>query len=211
MLHLHVWNLYADSSTRPPHQSSTSSSDRIKDGEVRALSDEETFHLREEFEAMMAKLVPLMDKELYVDHLKLFLQAFCDVRTGQPYVEAAIYQPCISTAEILKALYKHDLFNPVQLPLLTIIVEKYGSFESRHLLIMYKSKLPRPIRKRSRIERTDEEIKCSTKELKLEIKGDSDKLCLEDVEKTYEDLVRVSIVILNVHVNVTCGPQWNNI
>ncbi len=163
--------------------------------EVGTLTKEESRDLSVEFAFMISKLYPLMNKAAEVEAIKLFLLHYCDVKTGQPYVEPSIYQHCTSTAEVLKALFKQRRFHAIQLGLLGTIVEKYGCGESKRLLQEYESKIPKsaPL-KRLRNELTDEEIQSSygTKRLKVKINGDSETVCLENVKNSQEALERSS-------------------
>lgn len=210
-------NTSADSTSgilRIPHQSGASGSDQIKDdvqgataggepqpvaviparGELGTISDEESWDLSGEFAVMMTKLIPLMNRALQVETLKLFLRIFRDLRTGQPYVDPTIYQHCASTADIIESLLQQHRFHPIQPSLLTIIVEKYGCAQSKRLLREYVSKIPKskPL-KESMNELTDKEIESShgMNVLKLEITRDSDTFCLEDVERAQEALERL--------------------
>ncbi len=144
---------------------------------------------------MICQLFPLMNKEVDVETLKLFLHFFRDVRTGQLYVERTIYQHCTSTAEVLDTLLQQRRFHAIQLHLLKKIVESFGGNESKHLLRKYEAKVPKsaPL-KRSRYELTDEEIQSSygTKRLKVETSGDPDTYSLADVEKVQKALAKSS-------------------
>ncbi len=171
--------------------------------EVSTLTDKESWDLSAEFAVMLSKLITLMDKAVDVETLKCFLQFFCDVRTGQPYVEPSIYQHCTSTAEVLKALLQHLRFHAIQPKILNTIVESYGCKACKHLLQEYKAKIPKSATlKMSSNELTDEEIESSsgTKRLKVEVSGNSDTFCLEDVERTQEALETSSGVSRDVTV-----------
>ncbi len=171
--------------------------------EVSTLTDEESWDLSVEFAVMLSKLITLMDKAVDVETLKYFLQFLLDVRTGQPYIEPSIYQDCASTAEVLKALLQQLRFHALQPKLLNTVVESFGCNACKHLLQEYNAKIPKsaPL-KRSSNELTDEEIESSsgTKRLNVEVSGNSDTFCLEDVERTQEALERSSGVSRDVTV-----------
>ncbi len=156
-----------------------------------------------EFAVMLSKLIPLIDKALELKTLKRFLRFFCDATTGKPHVQVAIYEHCTSTKEILDTLLQQCRFHCIQLNLLRRIVESYGCGDCKRLLQEYEAKMPKsaPL-KRSCNELSDVEIESSsgTKRLKVEITGDSDTCCLEDVESTQEALEKATRVDRDVIV-----------
>ncbi len=144
-----------------------------------------------DFAALYSKVVPLLARAVTVDTLIRFLEALCHPITKLPYIEPSLYQHLTSVEEVLDVLRRVHYFHPTQINLLGIIVRSHGCSECKRLFQSYEDRIPKsaPL-KRSSNELTDEEIESSsgTKRLKVEISGNSDTYCLEDVEKVQQAL-----------------------
>ncbi len=155
------------------------------------------FDLSSDFAAFYFKVVPLLARAVTAVNLKRYLTAFRHPESNLPYVDPSLYQYSTSVEEILDKLESERYIHPIQTNLLGKIVRTHGCNESNCLLQEYESKIPKstPL-KRSHNDLTDEETESSssTKKLKVEVSGDSDKYCLEDVEEVQKALEKTTRV-----------------
>ncbi len=131
-----------------------------------------------------------MNEAVDVETLKCFLRLLRDVRTGQPYVEPAIYQCCTSSSTAAP-LPRHRAKTSenyrwevwlwwIQAPPRGVWIQSTKVYSSQKVL-QWTEKI---------------ESSSSTKRLKVETSSDPDTYCLEDVEKTQEALEMSSGVIV---------------
>ncbi len=161
------------------------------DQQFRPLTKDEGFDLSDDFAALYSNVVPLLAGAVSVDKLNRYLKAFCHHSTNLPYIKPSLYQHLTSVEEVLDVLLDERYFHPTQINLLQKIVKSHGCPECKRLLQAYEDGIPKstPL-KRSSNELTDEEIESSsgTKRLKVEVTGDSNTYCLEDVQKVQQAL-----------------------
>ncbi len=156
-------------------------------------AEEEFPDLSGNFAGLYSKVVPLLQKVVPVNVLKLFLKAYFDHETDKPLVDPSLYEHLTTTEAILNALLGSHRFRPINVGLLGAIVRSHGCEECKRLLREYECKIPksRPL-KRSHNDLTDDEIDSCPCAKRLKIKLGGEIVTLYIIETIKEGLERSS-------------------
>ncbi len=160
--------------------------------QLEALSEKEKFQFTTAFNSMFVKVVSQLSANLEVDDLKLFLEGLTHPDTKLSYIDAASYEHCSSTKEILRSLRPRYIYI-FHLDLLKGIIALSENKEAKSFLSQYESTIPysMPL---SQLDNplTEEDIKAchSAARILVVVDGDPNSFSLQDIEGIKSTLQR---------------------
>ncbi len=169
--------------------------------------DEIPDYLSSAFAYMYRRIVPLLQRKVAVNDVKLYLKMYCDPATDLPYVDPALYRHITTTEEVLDALLEHHRIGFLNFGLLARILKRFGCEECNHLFLEYVRKVMKAAsRKRPRNELSDEQIDSCHYTKKLKVKIEEKSVTFYVVERVKEGLEKSSGVSRDVIIYAKHDP-----